>query len=288
MKNIFICIDGSALFSRFYMAGEQPEIRAEKDIDKKNELCRRLMKQNNGVYTQALGGVLNLILSIQRTYKAKYFVVCFDKSSKTTFRKKQYPDYKATRSPKTDAYKEQIISLKTILDHIGITTFWSDEFEADDLAGSLINHFKHDVDQVIFVTGDHDWLQMVDTNVVGLIYQPNDERAAKLRNEYKTICKMNDPVNDWLELDNRPLKRTVAYNKMVTAVDYGVYPHQIPDLKGLEGDSSDNIPGVKGIGHETAVALLRCFSSIEAIYDAIDQCAASKTLDSIFINTNIK
>ena len=280
-------IDGSGLFSRHYMAKERefPDIYQEKDLAKKNELCQRLMKQTNGVYTEVLGDVLKKILSIQKAYNSEYFVVLFDKSSQTTFRKKQYPAYKATRTPKTEAFKQQIISLKTILDHIGVSCFWSDDFEADDLAGSLIKHFKGDVDQVYFVTADHDWLQLVGGNVIGILYQSTDERAAKLRNDYKGICPMNDPMNDWYGTE-RPLRRTVAFNSMVTAVDYGVYPHQVPDLKALEGDTSDNIPGVKGIGHETAVALLKCFSSVDAIYAAIDGCMDE--VDAIDLEQRIK
>ena len=297
MSNLVV-IDGCGLFNRFYSAGEPTEVRNEKDITKKNQLCDKLMRKNiHGVFTNVLGpnvgnygesipGIVSTILNIQKELKADYFVVVFDKSSKTTFRKQQYPEYKANRPEKPNAYKEQIKSLKDILDHIGIVTFWADLYEADDLAGSLIKKFKYDVDQVYFVTADHDWLQLVDTNVTGLIYQQSEERATKLRNDYKTICPMNDDGARIWNGGIRPLKKTVAFNSAVTVANDGVYPKLIPDLKALSGDKSDNIPGVKGIGTETAIILLRCFNTLESIYDAIDKCQSEE--DAIDLEHKIK
>ena len=266
--NRLLVIDGACLFNRFYSKAEPMVIRAEKDIDKKNMLCRQMMKQKNGHYIEVLDGVVSQILRIQNHFLADYLVVVFDKNSQTTFRKLYYAGYKGKRPPKTEAFKDQILIFKDILDHIGIKTLWSDVYEADDLAGSVISQFKYNVDSTLFITADHDWLQLLDddANVYGLYYQKDDATAESKRQALAPICGMNNLFAN----PTPPMKNQVVYNKKVTLVEEGIYPALIPDLKGLAGDTSDNIPGVKGIGDGTAQKLLRCFQSIESIYNAID------------------
>lgn len=266
--NRLLVIDGACLFNRFYSKSEPMEIRKETDISKKNELCRKMMKQKNGQYVDVLDGVVSQVLRIQNHFHADYLVVVFDKNSKTTFRKQYYAGYKGKRPPKTEAFKEQILLFKDILDHIGIKTLWSDIYEADDLAGSVINQFKYKVASTLFLTADHDWLQLLDDDarVYGLYYQKDEATAENKRNELRPICIMNGTFAN----PTPPMKNQVVYNKKAALVEEGVYPAMIPDLKGLAGDSSDNIPGVKGIGNGTALKLLRCFQNIESIYNAID------------------
>lgn len=266
--NRLLVIDGACLFNRFYSKAEPMVIRAEKDINKKNMLCRQMMKQKNGHYIEVLDGVVSQILRIQNHFLADYLVVVFDKNSQTTFRKLYYAGYKGKRPPKTEAFKDQILIFKDILDHIGIKTLWSDVYEADDLAGSVISQFKYNVDSTFFITADHDWLQLLDddANVYGLYYQKDEATAESKRQALAPICGMNNLFAN----PTPPMKNQVAYNKKVTLVEEGIYPALIPDLKGLAGDTSDNIPGVKGIGDGTAQKLLRCFQSIESIYNAID------------------
>lgn len=267
--NRLLVIDGACLFNRFYSAAEPFEVRQEKDIDKKNALCRKLMKQKNGHYIGVLDGVVSQVLRIRDHFHADYLVVVFDKNSQTTFRKQYYAGYKGKRPPKTEAFKDQIVLFKDILDHIGVKTLWSDIYEADDLAGSVINRFKYDVNDTLFITADHDWLQLIDDDakVLGIYYQKDEETASEKRHEYANAC----PLNGLFANPTPMLKNQVAYNKIVTLVEEGIYPAMIPDLKALAGDSSDNIPGVKGIGNGTALKLFSCFQNIESIYNAIDQ-----------------
>ena len=277
--NRLLVIDGACLFNRFYSKAEPMIIRNEKDIDKKNQLCRQMMKQKDGHFIEVLDGVVSQVIRIQRHYHAEYLVVVFDKNSQTTFRKQYFAGYKAKRPPKTEAFHEQILIFKDILDHIGIKTLWSDIYEADDLAGSVIQTFKYDVADTIFITADHDWMQLIDDDakVYGLFYQKDEATANGKRAQYEKIC----PMNGLFANATPPMKNQVAYNKKLTLVEEGVYPAMIPDLKGLAGDTSDNIPGVKGIGNGTALKLLRCFQNMESIYNAIDEVKDDEDLDEL-------
>lgn len=274
--NRLLVIDGACLFNRFYSAAEPFEVRQEKDIDKKNELCHKLMKQKAGHYMEVLDGVVSQVLYIKEHFLADYLVVVFDKNSQTTFRKRYYAGYKAKRPPKTEAFKDQMLLFKDILDHIGVKTLWSDIYEADDLAGSIINRFKYEVDSTLFVTADHDWMQLIDddANVIGLYYMQDELKAEAKRKSLGQICALNVPFANPTPM----MKSQVAYNRKAVLVEEGIYPAMIPDIKALAGDSSDNIPGVKGIGNGTASKLLRCFQNIESIYNAIDTLADDEDL----------
>lgn len=269
--NLFLVIDGSALVVTNFYGSIPLYIQNEKDIEKANTLCRKELRQTkNGTYTGAVASTIATILGLIRFYNPTHIAVCFDKSSKTTFRKQIYPAYKATRTPKPDALKEQMNTTRIILENIGIPAFWADKYEADDIAGSLIEHFKSECNKVLFVTKDHDWLQLIDHNVTGIIMQSSEEKAEKMRIEYGKLAPENNDAID--PFSPKTYRKCVTFNADVTYVSDGVYPKQIPDLKGLAGDASDNIPGAKGIGPGTAVPLLQYYHSIEGIYATIDKC----------------
>jgi len=275
--NVLLVIDGSALVSTNFYGGVPIYIQNEKDIDKANALCRKELRQNkDGVYTHAVSSTISTIFGLMRQYNPTHIAVCFDKNSQTTFRKKMYPDYKATRAKKPDALKEQVVTTHLILKNIGIPTFWADRYEADDLAGSIITHFKNDCDKVLFVTKDHDWLQLIDHNVTGVIMMSSEERAAKMREEYAKYAPENDDSLN--PFHPATYKKCVTFNENITFIEDGVYPKQVPDLKGLAGDSSDNIPGVKGIGPTTVIPLLARYHTVEGIYKAIDRCHNDQAL----------
>ena len=279
-----LVIDGTSLVVTNFYGGIPIYIQNEKNLDKLNALCRKELRQTkNGIYTHAVVASILNILGLMRFYDATHVAVCFDKNSKTTFRKQMYPAYKETRHPKPDALKESVETTRTILKNIGIPSFWSDQFEADDLAGSLINQFKYDCDKVLFVTKDHDWLQFIDGNVKGVLMQSSEDRAVKMRELYKALPE-NDDMADPFHL--RTYRKCVTFDENVTYANDGVYPMQIIDLKALAGDTSDNIPGVKGIGDKTASQILSCFQSIESLYAAIDACKKIDTFGNETFDEN--
>ncbi len=171
--------------------------------------------------------------------KPDYLVVAFD-PPKRTFRFKIYPDYKANREKMPDDLKSQIDEIKNMMDVLGIKRIEDDEYEADDILGSIAEQMAGKDLQVILVTGDKDALQLVNENVK--VYANK-----KGISEYEIYDI--DAVREKLHL----------------------LPEQVVDYMALTGDTSDNIPGVKGIGEKTAQKLLGKYSTLDKLYRNIEE-----------------
>ena len=197
-----------------------------------------LMKTKDGLYTNALFGFVNMISKLINE-DIKYAFVAFD-AGKQTFRHKEYEDYKGGRKPLPDELREQIPIIKEYLDLINVKRMESLDYEADDLIATVATKFRDSFDEILVITGDRDLLQLVDDKVsVGLTKKGVGEL-------------------DIHSIDN-------FYEKE------GFYPNQLIDYKGIAGDSSDNLPGVKGIGDKTAIKLLNSYQTLEGIYEHIDE-----------------
>ncbi len=266
MNNLLI-IDGSALLTSHFFGAMPDELRNEKDIDKANLIAKSLLSQAHGRFTNVISGAIIEIMNTIANYKCDYCAVVFDKSTKDTFRMKLYKDYKGNRGPKLIALYDQLDLLHTLLKLIGIQAYWSGTYEADDLAGSLIEKFKGSMDNVYFWTKDHDWLQLLDKNVKGIMAYSTEDAAMDARSNFSYV-----PENDMFSKKStlKAYGKQVVYDENVCLEVEGVYPKLIPDKKGLAGDKSDNIPGAPGIGPKTAVALLSAFRSIECLYDSLN------------------
>lgn len=261
MNNLLV-IDGSALLTICFYASISDITKQIKDVDQLNYVLDQCFRTGHGHYTENVGAFITMLLKLKDQTKADSVVVCFDKNSKSTFRKKRFPYYKETRRPKPKAIKDQMEVLHCILNNIGISCFWSDVVEADDLAGSIITKFKIDFDNVYFYTKDRDWFQLLGANVKGIIPMKSESEADGLRCYY---CNVNE--NNPLICDNG----AKAYGKNLCVTEdickdlFGVYPEQVVSFKALAGDKSDNIPGVQGIGDETAKGLLELFGTLNNV-----------------------
>lgn len=253
MKKLLL-IDGNSLVNKNYH-GSKPVRGDEPD----EEYFKKIMHSSKGVYTNAVVVTLKMIFNLISNITPDYIGVAFDKS-RNTFRKELYSGYKGNR-PKTEApLKEQINTTKKILSDIGIATFDSDTFEADDLIASLVNQYSGDVDETILVTTDHDYYQLVDNDKNIVIYQPKNS----IDQTEKWYRKWNFSQE---ETEKYPLKM-VPVSEEVVEDEMGVAPYLIPDIKGIQGDSSDNYPGVKGVA-KAAAPLLNFYGSMEGIYQAL-------------------
>lgn len=193
----------------------------------------KLMQTKDGKYTNALYGFINMFTKLLDD--TEYIFVSFD-AGKQTFRHKQYKDYKATRKPLPNELREQIPLIKEYLDILHVQRMESFDYEGDDLIASCAKKFENDFDELLVITGDKDLLQLVDEKIsVGLTKKGVGEL-------------------DILNNDN-------FYEKM------GFYPYQVIEYKGLVGDTSDNLSGIKGIGEKTALKLLEEYKTIDGIYD---------------------
>lgn len=185
----------------------------------------------------ALYGLAKLLLKIKTELNPDYIAACADRPE-PTFRKEQYTAYKATRQPTDMDLIPQIIKMREIFDWFKIRFFDLPGFEADDIIGTFATKLKAEPDlQVIILSGDRDMLQLVDGDRVVVDLLVNGDQ------------------------------RTVMMNEEAVKEKYGLNPKQIIDLKGLIGDTSDNIPGVMGIGEKSATPLLQEFETIEGIYE---------------------
>lgn len=197
-----------------------------------------------GEPANAVFGFATVFLKMMRDLAPTHLAACFDLPG-PTFRHEEYEKYKAHRPKAPDELARQIGTVKRMLDVFGVPVFEQPGFEADDLLATLIKQIKSEQPSpgratIIIVTGDLDMLQLVDDQVV--VYT--------LR---------------------RGMQDTVLYDVSGVAERYGLRPDQLADLRGLRGDSSDNIPGVPGIGEKTASALLQEFGTLEGIYEVIER-----------------
>lgn len=199
----------------------------------------RLLSNSKGQYTNAIFGFLNILLKILEKEHPDYMCVAFDLHA-PTFRHNLYEGYKATRKGMPDELASQMQPLKDILDALGIARIELEGFEADDIIGAVANEcVKSNVECEIY-TGDRDSLQLVGSGVT---------------------VRMSSPVSGVAEK---------IYDEQAVLEQYGMSPKRLIELKGLMGDSSDNIPGVAGIGPKTAKELLGNFDTIDEIYENID------------------
>ena len=208
-----------------------------------------LMKTKSGIYTNALFGFCNMFTKVLED-EYEYIFVAFD-AGKKTFRHQEYTEYKGGRKPLPDELRMQIPIIKDYLDTLPIKHFETLEFEADDLIASMSKKLDDGQNEIYVITGDKDLLQLVSSNI--------------------NVCLTKKGINelDMYTLDNFKEKM-------------GFMPLQILDYKGLVGDSSDNLPGIKGVGEKTAIKLINEFGSLEGIYENIDKLSG-KTKD-LFVN----
>ena len=185
----------------------------------------------DGTPTNAVYAFINMLIKLIGDEKPKYILVAFDRKE-PTFRHKMYADYKGTRKPMPEDLRPQIDLLKNVLDALGISRYEQAGIEADDILGTLSRKFS--VPSVI-VTGDKDSFQLV--------------------NEHTSVYFTKRGISD-----------VDVYNNDNFTDKTGIKPPQIVDLKSLMGDSSDNIPGISGVGEKTALNLVKTYGTLENLY----------------------
>lgn len=208
----------------------------------------RMLSAKDGHFTNAIFGFMNMLLSLEEQTKPEAIAVAFDLKA-PTFRHKIYDEYKAGRKPMPPELYEQMAPLKTLLLAYGCHIVECEGYEADDILGTLSAHTPKS-DFCYIATGDRDSLQLISDNVNVLL----------------TTTKMGQTS-------------TVKYDKEKLMEEYGLTPAQMIELKALQGDNSDHIPGVPGIGPKTAGELIKQYKGIDAIYadpDALDVTAGVK------------
>ncbi|MGN0662558.1 MAG: DNA polymerase I [Faecalibacterium sp.] len=200
----------------------------------------KLLTTKDGRYTNAIYGFLNILLALLKECQPDEVAVAFDMRA-PTFRHKMYEGYKATRHGMAPELADQMPVLKRILSDLGYRLVSAEGWEADDIMGTLAAACTARQDDCFLATGDRDSLQLVSENTTVLL-------ASSYMGRSKTLTMDVDAVVE----------------------KYGVQPRQLIEVKSLMGDASDNIPGVRGIGEKTAIALIQKFGSLDGVYENID------------------
>lgn len=201
----------------------------------------RMLNGPDGTPTNAIYGFLSMVDKIKTELQPEAIAVAFDVHV-PTFRHAMYEDYKAGRHATPDELRTQMPILKDLLHDLGIAVLECEHYEADDILGTLAARCDESGDQCFIYTGDKDALQLVSPNVT--VYLPHTKPGGT---------------------------ETLTYDEAKIAEDFGgLTPKQLIDVKALQGDSSDNIPGVPGVGPKTAISLIAKYGSLENLYQTIE------------------
>ncbi|MBQ5905707.1 MAG: DNA polymerase I [Clostridia bacterium] len=205
----------------------------------------RILSTKDGQFTNGIYGFMNILIRLREECNPDHVAIAFDLKA-PTFRHEMYSEYKAGRKGMPDELRSQMPILKNLLTLLGYTVVEKEGFEADDILGTLSATCKGE-DRCFIATGDRDSLQLISDNTSVLLASTKMGKAT-----------------------------TVLYDKEKLFEEYGVEPKGMIEIKALQGDSSDNIPGVPGIGQKTAGDLIKSFGSIDYIYDHLDEIDIKK------------
>ena len=255
-NRMLVLIDGSSLLSTQYFGSLPIELLTAKTDDEREKYYGKLMHSSKGVYTNAVYGFWRTLLRILETQHPSHIAVAWD-LSRNTFRRGLYADYKANRSDTQPPLKQQFITAQQTLERAGIRQFMSETYEADDYCGTLSKLFEGEI-PVRIMTKDNDYLQLVSEQTNLWMIHSTAKKTDELFKKYH--LPKDDTIPD----------RCFPLNPERVKAEFGVEPGQVADLKALQGDSSDNIKGVPGVGPASAVALIAHYGSIEALYAAMD------------------
>ena len=220
MKKTFLIIDAFGILYRYHFI-----------------FLKRPLLNSKGQNVSSINGFMRTYFSLINTYPAEYTAIALD-SSRKTFRNEIYKEYKENRESMPDDLRSQIPILYNLIDALGISRIVLDNYEADDIVGTIAEKNKKE-------------------NIKTIIYSPDKDILQLVCDDVRVVASNKD--NELMEYD----KETVKEKR-------GVYPNQIIDLLALMGDASDNIPGVKGVGEKTALKLLEEYKSLDGIYENID------------------
>ena len=213
------------------------------------------LKSALGTPTNAVYGFLTMLIKLYEEIKPDYIAVAFDKG-RQTFRTEMYSEYKGNRPDAPEDLRPQFSLIQDVLKALGICVIEEEGFEGDDILGSLSKKFGSSDLAVQIITGDRDNLQLV--------------------TDYSHVFLTKKGISDMLE---------VTLDNMAELYGYG--PEKVIEMKALMGDSSDNIPGVPGVGEKTALKLINEYGDLESVYENIDNISGKKLKERLIENKDL-
>jgi DNA polymerase I len=208
-----------------------------------------------GELTNATFGFSSMLLDVLRSHQPDCVLITFDVGK--TFRHEKFEAYKAHRAPMPEEMRGQMARIREVIATMNIPIYEADGFEADDVIGTLARQAAEQGMLALVVTGDSDLLQLVDENVIAVL--PGAQRFGEYR----------------------------IFDRQAVIDRYGFGPERLAEYKALVGDKSDNIPGVPGIGEKTAKALIEQYSSLEELFEHIDEITPPRAKNALAANTDL-
>ena len=199
---------------------------------------RNILQTPDGIYTNAIYGFLQILFKTVEDMEPTHIAIAFDLKGPTK-RHKIYPEYKAGRSETPEELVMQFPIIKDVLKAMNIRIFELEGYEADDILGTLSKQNDHKL-EIEILTGDKDYFQLIDNNISVILPRT---RGGTTENEFYDVKRIEK--------------------------EYGIKPIDFIEIKGLQGDTSDNIPGIPGIGEKTALKLIQEYKNIDGLYLAI-------------------
>lgn len=230
MTNKLVLIDGNSITYRAFFA-------------------LPLLNNDKGVYTNAVYGFTTMLLRILEEQKPTHLLVAFD-AGKTTFRHSTYKEYKGGRQKTPSELSEQFPLVRELLDAFNIRHYELENYEADDIIGTLSKQGQEKDFEVTVISGDKDMLQLVSNDVT-------------------------------VNVTKKGISEVEAYTPEYLLEKMEVTPEQIIELKALMGDSSDNIPGVPGVGQKTATKLLKQYETLDNLYEHLEEVSGKKLKENL-------
>ena len=215
------------------------------------------LSNSEGIHTNAVYGFINIMLKLLDTEKPDYLTVAFD-VKQPTFRHDMYKEYKGTRKPMPEELRQQVPIIQDVLKAMGIPLVMKGGLEADDILGTLAKKAESEGMEVTLLSGDRDLLQLASENIK--ISIPKTKKGGSEVEEYHT-------------------KEVIE--------KYSITPAQVVDMKGLMGDSADNIPGVPGVGEKTALKILAAFPTVDEAYEHIEEVEPKRARELLRANKEL-
>jgi DNA polymerase-1 len=257
MKKIYL-IDGSSMLTTQYHATMPKEYKFAKTAEDKLKGLEKVMKTSQGVYTNGVLGMTKALLKLIKSEQPEYLAVCWD-ISRDTFRKKMFSEYKSGRKPTHSTLSEQFETMQETLEAMGIPTLKMENYEADDLIGTLAKNYRKEA-EVIIITKDQDALQLIDKNTtvwLGIV-------------EKKLQGMLQEMKEKGIETKYCP-NGYFPFTEETFEYFYELKPLQLIDLKAISGDKSDGIPGIPGYGDKSVVPLLQLYGTIEEVFNRLEE-----------------
>jgi DNA polymerase-1 len=208
-----------------------------------------LLNNDKGIHTNAIYGFTMILMKILEDEKPSHMLVAFD-AGKTTFRHETFQEYKGGRQKTPPELSEQFPFIRELLDAYQVSRYELENYEADDIIGTLSKQAEKDGYEVKVISGDKDLTQLVTENIT-------------------------------VDITKKGITDVDSYTPDFVNEKYGLTPGQIIDMKGLMGDTSDNIPGVPGVGEKTAIKLLKEFTTLENVLDSVDKVSGKKLKEKL-------